>query len=172
MIEITGDLFGHVGTANAICLTTNGFTKNNGECVMGKGCAKKATQYWPLIAKILGSSIEKNGNVVNLLGTVDGTNILSFPVKPIADKFNGSNTVKHMLNKFKIGDRVPGWACVADISLIEESAIQLAHIANYSGWPKIILPRPGCGAGELNWMDVKSVLDEHLDDRFYSITFN
>jgi len=55
--------------------------------------------------------------------------------------------------------------------LIKTSATQLVVITNVYGWHKVVLPRPGCGAGELSWPAVKAELDQILDDRFYSITF-
>ena len=144
MKELTGNLFNYIGLADAICITTNGFVKSNGECVMGKGCAKTVTELFPGIAKVLGDSIKSDGNVVI----------------PLLSNY-----------RFKIGDRVPGWACIADPKLIEKSAIQLVELADKSEWKSIILPRPGCGAGELNWSDIKPILDKHFDDRFFSTTF-
>ena len=44
MKEITGNLFDQ--TADAICITTNGFVKDNGRCVAGRGCAKMAKDRW------------------------------------------------------------------------------------------------------------------------------
>jgi len=35
---------------------------------------------------------------------------------------------------------------------------------------KIFLPRPGCGAGELEWKDVKPLL-EVLPDKYFVCTF-
>lgn len=175
MNETTGDLFNYIGFADAICITTNGFTKTNGRAVMGRGCAKEALKRWPDIDKSLGASIQFKGNTVSYLGhdfkDTRHTFIYSFPVKPISAIFNGSNAVRHMINKFNLGAVVPGWACIADINLIEESAKQLKATVDDCGFNLVMLPRPGCGAGELNWEDVKPVLDKHLDNRFYSITF-
>ncbi len=171
MKELTGNLFNYIGLADAICITTNGFVKSNGECVMGKGCAKTVTELFPGIAKVLGDSIKSDGNVVIPLLSKKGTVICTFPVKSVSELFTGSNAVKHMHYRFKIGDRVPGWACIADPKLIEKSAIQLVELADKSEWKSIILPRPGCGAGELSWSDIKPVLDKHFDDRFFSVTF-
>lgn len=173
MREITGNLFDHIGTANIICITTNGFVKANGKCVMGRGCAKEATRRWPGIAKILGDRIKDRGNTVHGLIRDDATIIASFPVKPVYGicKEDRSNVVRHMQNKFKPGDKVPGWACVADPMIIETSAQEIAEIVNRERFKEIILPRPGCGAGELNWADIKPLLDKYLDDRFAAITF-
>ena len=170
MIEIKGNLFNE--PCDAFCITTNGFIKKDGTCVMGRGCAKQAADYWPQLPKTLGQNISDFGNVVlPALHLSDGRYLLSFPVKPISVIFNGNNCVKHMMNKFNIGDVVPGWAAVADIELIKSSAKGLVIITNTCKWSKVVLPRPGCGAGELSWTAVKQELDKILDDRFYSITF-
>ncbi|RLI62007.1 MAG: hypothetical protein DRO67_07490 [Candidatus Asgardarchaeum californiense] len=170
MIEIKGNLFNE--PCDAFCITTNGFVKKDGTCVMGRGCAKQASNYWPQLPKIVGQNISDFGNVVfAALNLSDGRYLLSFPVKPVSVIFNGNNCVKHMMNKFNIGDTVPGWAAVADIELIKSSAKNLVIITNTCKWNKVVLPRPGCGAGELSWLEVKQELDQILDDRFYSITF-
>jgi hypothetical protein len=182
MIEIKGDLFAE--PCDAMCITTNGFVKANGECVMGRGCAKQAATYWPDLPKLLGGAIQKYGNVVILLkhlqmGTTIGSNpplpvpkvLLSFPVKPSSAVYNGHNCVKHMRNKFQYADDLPGWAVKADLYIILESAKQLKNAADIYGWQKVVLPRPGCGAGELGWWEVKSILEQRLDDRFHVITW-
>lgn len=171
MKEITGNLFDCIGKVDAICITTNGFVKANGEAVMGKGCAKEATHLWPDIARTLGSSIKYKGNVPDTLIYQAGTVVVSFPVKPVFEIFTGSNAVRHMINKFQVGDIVPGWACLASLDIIEKSVLRLRQLADEHSWKTVILPRPGCGAGELNWHDVKPILDKHLDDRFGCITF-
>lgn len=170
MIEIKGNLFNE--PCDAFCITTNGFIKKDGTCVMGRGCAKQAAAYWPQLPKALGQNINDYGNIMfAALLLSDGRHLLSFPVKPVSVIFDGNNCVKHMMNKFNIGDVVPGWAAVADLELIKVSATQLVTITNAYGWNKVVLPRPGCGAGELSWPIVKHELDQILDGRFYSITF-
>lgn len=169
MKELKGNLFEI--DADAICITTNGFVKSNGECVMGKGCAKQAATLIKELPLILGKSIKANGNIVQAIWEQNNTVLLAYPVKPISDTFNGHNTVEHMKAKFKYGDTVPGWACKASITIIEQSAYQLLDITNEMGWSKVLIPRPGCGAGELNWQDIKPLLESILDDRFISVTF-
>ena len=169
MKNIKGDLFAQ--KADAICITTNGFVKSNGECVMGKGCAQKATQLWPSIAARLGGLLKEHGNRVMVVGKTDCYAIVSFPVKPVKETFDGDNAVRHMASRFQKGDAVPGWACKARTSIIQESARQLVEIADKRGWTNVVIPRPGCGAGELSWSEVEPMLQAILDDRFSSITF-
>ena len=157
---------------DAVCITTNGFVKTNGEAVMGRGSAKEATMYFPELPKILGTAIKNNGNTVNYLLSANKTDLWSFPVKTTARKFkDDSEIVDHMKAIYEAEDIVPGWAFKADLKIIEESAIALKQVADVQGYKKILLPRPGCGAGELTWPQVAPVLSDILDQRFYIITF-
>ena len=140
MKEATGNLWDYPAQVRAI--TTNGFVKNNGECVMGRGCAKEARDKFPGLAIYLGQMIKAHGNrCFNL-----GNGLVSFPVKH-------------------------NWWEKADPDLIVQSAHQLVTMADKFGWKSVVIPRPGCGNGQLNWDDVKKVIEPILDDRFTIITF-
>tara|TARA_R110001583_G_scaffold123825_8_gene275249 strand:+ start:693 stop:1208 length:516 start_codon:yes stop_codon:yes gene_type:complete len=171
MKNIKGDLWEHVGRTDLICITTNAFVKSNGQAVMGKGCAKEATIRYPGIAAKLGRKTLKKSPPVAGLVKDRGTYICSFMVKPGSAIFNGSNAVKHMIPKFKVGDLVPGWACLADIELIKASAKHLMEIMDGHEFKSAVIPRPGCGAGELKWSEVEPILQTILDDRVSVITF-
>jgi hypothetical protein len=151
MKETTGNLWEQ--DADAICITTNGFVKKNGACVMGRGCALEATRYCPGIEFSLGALILRYGNHVYELGRWrtfaphdHPTQIFSFPTK-------------HK------------WIEKSDIDLIERSAHELATHTYELGYERVVLPRPGCGNGQLSWDNVKPVLEKILDDRFVVITF-
>lgn len=66
-----------------LCITTNGFVKNNGLAVMGKGCAKEAANKYPLLPAELGRHILKEGNTPCwiLSKGSEGKEFISFPVK-------------------------------------------------------------------------------------------
>lgn len=169
MKQIKGDLFEI--DCDALCITTNGFVKSNGYAVMGMGCAKQLAQFDIHAPLKLGSAIRTHGNIVQLIDNY-GVPVYAFPVKPmrrVAE--HATDAVTHMRNKFKHGDVIPGWACVADINIITKSAHELLALANEHGWQKVILPRAGCGAGELSWDDVYPILNDILDDRFYAVTY-
>lgn len=144
MIEVKGNLWTY--PADVRVITTNGTVKKNGECVMGRGCAKEAKDKFPELAYVLGGMIKNYGNHVQLIHN----RLYSFPVKH-------------------------NWYEKADLTLIERSANELFNIVD-PAYPNdeghtIVLPRPGCGNGGLKWEDVKPVLEPILDDRFYVITF-
>lgn len=144
MKEIIGNLWDHYSEDPkcALVITTNGVVKKNGECVMGRGCAKQAKGYFPGIAKKLGSLIKNLGNHVYYLGK----GIVSFPTKH-------------------------NWWEDSDITLIERSAQELVALVDEMRWNSVVVPRPGCSNGRLEWDDVKPVLEKYLDDRFEIITF-
>lgn len=150
MIEVKGNLWTY--PADVRVITTNGTVKKDGTCVMGRGCALEAKKMLPWLPQFLGSVISKNGNSPYLLDRSEDGQLYSFPVKH-------------------------NWYGKADIRLIEESAKAIIPLINSQayllpyGARTIVIPRPGCGNGGLNWADVKPVLEPILDDRFHVITF-
>lgn len=135
MKEVKADLWSfHKQPYAVVCITTNGVVKNDGTCVMGRGCAWEAKQRIPTVAKVLGSMIQEHGNHVHHLGTF----LMSFPVKH-------------------------SWWERADLELIKQSAIELRSEAiTYKDW-SFYLPRPGCGNGKLSWEGEVKPLLESLD---------
>lgn len=134
---------------DAICITTNGVIKSNGEAVMGAGIAKEATKRYKGIAIRLGKQIALGGNRVYQLG-VDRQNDLfgSFDIAII------SFPTKHH------------WEDKSDLALIEKSAKELVQLAEFKGYTKVLVPQPGVLNGQLNWEDVKKVLEPIFDERF------
>jgi len=149
MKEIHGDMWKYFSDDEkyeryVLCITTNGFVKNNGDCVMGKGNAFEAKKRMPDLPRRLGKLIQEKGNRVFLqpLGCDDAfpeCRILTFPVKH-------------------------NWWEKADPKLIRESAKQLRKIAKASKGFTFILPRPGCNNGKLDWKDVKPLLKDLPDN--------
>lgn len=144
MIEITGNLWNI--KADAKCITTNGYIKSNGQAVMGRGIALQAATKYPELPRILGKHIRENGNVPGLLIYTGHCSLVSFPVKH-------------------------NWMDKADLFLIGCSAHSLSCMADKFKWNTILLPKPGCGNGKLNWADVKDYIKDLLDDRFQIIDF-
>lgn len=119
-----------------IIVTTNGFIKSNGECVMGAGIAQQAKIKYPKLPKELGTMIKQYGNVPFAFY---GAHIITFPVKDV-------------------------WWEKADLNLIEQSCIHLKLLLLKeveSTW-KIYMPKVGCGNGQLDWKDVEPIIENHL----------
>lgn len=189
----TGNLWNYAGKVDAICITTNGVTNTQGKAVMGRGCAKQATDRYPGIAYKLGKFIKEYGNrafkiMRDLTNEKNPTWIVSFPVKPIYKLCESpeeikENVVNHMIDSVtkqlkenqsngKKRVSVPGWAACADINIITESAKQLVIMADKFNWKTIVCPMMGCGAGQLDWeTQVKPILDNILDQRFILVTY-
>jgi hypothetical protein len=62
------------------------------------------------------------------------------------------------------------WFETADPRLIEKSALDLDVHVERLKLKKVVMPRPGCGNGRLDWKDVKPIID-WLDDRYTVITY-
>lgn len=141
MREIVGDLWQEHTEGAVVAITTNGMTNKVGRPVMPCGCARQAQERFPDLLKTLDALLCQHGNHVFDLGH----QIVSFPVEE--DPY-----------------RVP------ELRLIERSCLELVELADYKSWQKIVVPRPGCGAGGLQWSEVKAILERYFDDRFQVIT--
>lgn len=135
--------------ADVRCITTNGAVRKDGAAVMGRGCALEAKQKFSGIDIALGAHIKAKGNhAVALMTHQNGWHLVTFPVK------------KH-------------WKDKADIRLIERSCQELMAMINVYAWQDVLLPRPGCGNGHLDWeTEVKLVIAPLLDERVTVVTFD
>lgn len=143
MQELKGNLWDEQYNNDWRCITTNGIVKNNGNAVMGKGCAKEAAERYPQLPSWLGLRILKFGNKVTVF---EKHRLIAFPVK------------NH-------------WKEKADPELIKKSAEELTLIAEDQPTEKFILPRPGCGSGGLKWNTVQPLL-QRLPDNVFIISFD
>jgi hypothetical protein len=145
MIEVQGDLWEYPADVRAI--TTNG-TVRNGKAVMGIGCALEAKQRFPGIERILGGLLRTHGNrCFRIVQGAPSTTLLTFPVK-------------HDVNT------------KADRQLIADSCMQAYEMADKFCWKTVLIPRPGSGAGGLDYdSEVREIVSMLLDDRFKVITF-
>lgn len=160
MIEMYADIWKLYDAGEIVCITTNGYVKRNGKAVMGRGTAYQAVQRWPNMPTLLGKSIRQAGNIVHLIRP----ELLAFPVKGTDGISDGTNVVTHLRRRYPKGDIVPGWALKADLDIIRRSLAELAELREEYGWKQVYLPRPGCGAGELDWeTQVRPLCREHGD---------
>ncbi len=141
MREIIGDLWKEHADGAVVAITTNGMLTKAGKAVMPRGCARQARDRFPDLPQILGEQLLNHGRHVFDLGR----RIVSFPVE--VDPYRNP-----------------------ELEIIEESCRELVELADYKGWHKVVVPRPGCGGGGLEWAVVRPVLQRYFDGRFYVIT--
>lgn len=161
---IVGNVFGVLNSNaeyfDAFCITTNGFVKVSGTGVMGRGIAQQIKLKVPGLEHALGRHIKQNGNCVGVIGKYK-VPLIAFPVKPECRIVRTREAlqkcvVSHMQHSVRHSSKsanifIPGWACKADLRIIVRSMKQLHVLIKKNNWKRVILPLPGCGAGELNW---------------------
>ena len=173
-----GNIMQMIDKVSAIIITTNGFTKSNGEAVMGRGIAGQFKNAYPELPGILRNRLIQHGNNVHYLKQLGKTRIYSFPVKAEGMKLERPEQkeliVSHARFKYDVGMYVPGFALKADVALIERSLKQLAQIHVQDGLSSVIVPIVGCGAGELSFNKdgIHQLMLENLNDNFYCMSYN
>lgn len=136
MVEVSGDIWAEQGRA-IIAITTSGSVSRQGRAVLRRGVAGEAARRFPELPELLGSLLGRKGNHVHLLEH----GIVSFPVEESA------------------------WEN-PDLRLIARSARELREMADREGWDRVLVPRPGCGGGGLDWLEVRPLLARYFDGRF------
>ena len=139
MVEARGNIWEYRGKA-IIAITTNGQTDLRGRAVIGAGVARQSLRYLPDLPVRLGRLLMDGGNHVHELGD----SLVSFPVEETL------------------------WSR-PDSRLIACSAQELRILADCRGWRRLVVPRPGCGSGGLQWQEVRPLLEAVFDDRFIVI---
>ncbi|MBI5485289.1 MAG: ADP-ribose-binding protein [Deltaproteobacteria bacterium] len=140
MLETLGDIWAYADRGVPVVITSNGSLTRDGRAVFGRGVAREAALRHPGLALKLGRRLAEQGSHVFDLGC----GIISFPVEETA------------------------WS-LPDLRIISRSAQELHELTDLSGWPRIVVPRPGCGGGGLAWLDVRPLLEPWFDDRFIVI---
>lgn len=158
MLEAYGNIWdiADEGGWDAVVITTNGYVRKDGQAVMGRGIALEASQRFPGLAADLGMNLLDYGNHVYPFYYPESKfDLFTFPVKPVFGP-NGE----------------PGWKAKAQIPIILQSISELIRYVDKFEWMDILMPRPGCGFGQLKWEDVKPKIEPLLDDRFTVATFH
>lgn len=147
MIEIRCDMWEYrvvPGRKLVHCITTNGFVKSNGWAVMGRGTAAQAVSMFPTLPSLLGVHIEDNGNVIATF-----TLLTSYTLK------------QYVILTFPVKHK---WWEPANLELIAQSSEDLRGLALKNPNTTYLLPRPGCGNGQLKWEQVKPIVSRLSDN--------
>lgn len=152
MLEVCQDLWSQFGQPNhRVGISVNGYVKRNGRAVMGRGCAKQATEFFPNIDLSFGSYLKIKGNVPGYLWIDKESGLISVP--------EGERLmilpVKH------------NWWEQASIDLVRRSVAFLVEEAEDHPDVTFHVPRLGCGNGRLSWNEevgpwMRKVLPENV----------
>lgn len=192
MREEKGDIWTFIkeNKVNFILCPVNGWINDKTKKVpFGAGFAAQIKEKYPGVEALLASfilSYEKRdgytraekANIPYIIEYPLGGDpvIVSFPSKP-----QWCWDVYDLISKYRpavigpveeSGGPWPGWQSKSLITLIARSAkLFRAYIDDLqSSEPLItVLPRVGCGLGELRWEEVKGILNKYFDERFISI---
>lgn len=118
-------------------ITTNGDVTKNG-LVMGAGVALQAKRRFPDLPKRLGWLVTESGNQPYYF---EREGIITLPTK------------HH-------------WRNPSTIELIVSSIWKLVTLVDDLEITSVVMTRPGCGNGQLQWPDVRLVIEPLLDNRF------
>ena len=152
MIEITGNYWeeakGDSPRYDALVCTTNKMVKKNGCLVMGAGIARDFRDTFSDIdlhwGRCLSNGYHQNGFMVETRQlSFGGSRMLSLVAFPTKDHWKNDSL----------------------IDLIRLSALTLRSTSDIMGWKAILMTRPGCGNGGLEWSRVRNEIS-FLDDRF------
>lgn len=134
---MVGDLWQLHDEGAIVAITTGGLVSRKGACAMPRGCARQAKDRFPGLAEQLGRLITAHGNRVHDLGN----RIVSFPVENSPYE-------------------------TPELAIIDRSCRELVQLTDDKGWQQIVVPRPGCGGGGLDWKDVRQIVSRYFDNRF------
>lgn len=138
---------------DALCILTNRIVISD-HLIMGAGVAKEAAERYPALPELWGEqTLKHRGHVFftwvdNGHATSNNTDLLiAFPTK----------------NHYK-DPSPPG--------LVLESSVELMQLVDKLSLKRVLLPRPGCGKGGLNWeSEVRPLIAPVLDDRVVVVTY-
>ncbi len=132
MIELQGNMWDTKFDSWIKCITTNGTVRKDGALVMGRGNAFYAKIKYPELALMLGGRVKSDGI---RLEYISNYRLVAFPVKY-------------------------EWSEKASLLLIAKSCVDLCDLVRGQEFKNVLLPRPGCGNGELDWEeDVKPLIE-------------
>jgi hypothetical protein len=134
---------------NAIVCTTNNVVRKNGSLVMGRGIAKEFKERFKYLEWNWGEIVQ---NIKD-----DGEEDYHLLV-------SGPRRLEHA-QVYVVGLQTKRfWGEDSPIDLVVKSCNRLKELASLLNWKKVVMPKPGCGNGNLKWREVKKLIN--MDNRF------
>ena len=157
MIHRFGDMF--EDDCDITVITTNASKKVNGEIVMGRGAAKRATELYPHIAHDFGMCLPDDRRVPATKDSEIPSYIYPYGFF-VTNTINKENLICRM-GAFQVKY---GWWQQASLELIEISTVLLNTFARDNSTFRINMNYPGIGNGWLKIEDVAPLLETLPDN--------
>ena len=150
---------------DAICIPTNGHYTRLGAAVMYGRCAEEAARRWPEIQIRLGKLLRSIGN--NMPFVIGALNEKAEPLD-LTPELISKHQFKCLIFNFPTTNKLN---LGAETNLIKQSAIILMDYIKQYDLKKIILTLDGVGIDDTKWREVKSEIENILDDRVTVVSF-
>lgn len=140
MIEVKSDFWKEALDADALVCTINGVVMSNGRLVMGAGIAKQFRDFYPNLDLFWGKQRRKypEGLLTSKLGQ---QTLIGLPTKT-------------------------DWKKPSDLNFVAHNLKLLLDYINVNNFIKVVMTRPGCGNGGLEWGQVKPLMQEFGNNVF------
>lgn len=135
MKEVTGDFWKESErlTNNILVCTVNQVLKEDGRLVMGAGIAKQFR--------------DKHTNLDLIWG------YQTYMEQPLLYHYSWPKWLVGLPTKYH-------WREKSDINLIKSSLIELKYFLKYYNKGNVLMTRPGCGLGGLEWSEIKPIMEQ------------
>lgn len=147
MKEIAGNFWDVEQSYKGLCCTTNCVVKNDGTLVMGAGIAKQFSDKFPHLPLTWGKQVKNLGKPHVLFSKIHTQWLIGIPTKI-------------------------HWRDNSSLELISQSLQQLVTVSNALGLDSVLLTRPGCGLGGLNWDTMVRQMASHILDNRFTVIHN
>lgn len=165
--EAHGDIWALADSlhADAICIPSNASLKTNGCAVMGAGIAKQARDRYKDVDRVAGIAIKMARDLAKtaIFDSVFHKRAGFAGAEVSAIKVTSKLVIVMFPTKLLWWDK-------SILELIVVSAQGLAKLVPAAGWETVLLPRPGCGCGGLEWPVVKKAIMDILPDEVIVVT--
>lgn len=134
------------GNYDGIVCTINQMIKKDGCLIMGAGIAKQFAEKFPKLPEIWGDHVQNKQSYITTIFT------------PL-NKLGYENQDKYVIG---LPTKIH-FAYNSDIGVIKNSCAVLRAGIEALGLQKVLMPKPGCGLGKLEWDNVKSEIESFLN---------
>jgi len=150
--ETVGNIWDQLGKVDAIIIPVSLYIDPQGKAKLGKGLGAQLCDCITDAESILGGKIREQGPYnLYVIGIINGTKIISFPIRPqtVIVCYGKTNIHPNIRKRYQVGDIVPGIYAMPDSGLFAHSANLLYDKIMSEGLGIVAMPK--IGSSLLDW---------------------